>query len=147
MTYKKVTPISKGVLRIRSEPDENGRVCGSVSYGEEVTVETTKVTSKKGKEYYRLAGYGYILASQVRDAESQTEAEAKVDAAVKKAESAASKAEQAAKACDGIAAGMNVMIDSVTGKRPHKESRRNNGIRCRKHGIRRKCNERFRWQR
>lgn len=84
MTYKKVTPISKGVLRIRSEPDENGRVCGSVSYGEEVTVETTKVTSKKGKEYYRLAGYGYILASQVRDAESQTEAEAKVDAAVKK---------------------------------------------------------------
>lgn len=94
MTYKKVTPISKGVLRIRSEPDESGRVCGSVSYGEEVTVETTKVTSKKGKEYYRLAGYGYILASQVRDAESQTEAEAKVDAAVKKAESAASKAEQ-----------------------------------------------------
>lgn len=72
MTYKKVTPISKGVLRIRSEPDESGRVCGSVSYGEEVTVETTKVTSKKGKEYYRLAGYGYILASQVRDAESQT---------------------------------------------------------------------------
>lgn len=71
MTYKKVTPISKGVLRIRSEPDESGRVCGSVSYGEEVTVETTKVTSKKGKEYYRLAGYGYILASQVRDAESQ----------------------------------------------------------------------------
>ena len=67
MTYKKVTPISKGVLRIRSEPDESGRVCGSVSYGEEVTVETTKVTSKKGKEYYRLAGYGYILASQVRD--------------------------------------------------------------------------------
>ena len=64
MTYKKVTPISKGVLRIRSEPDESGRVCGSVSYGEEVTVETTKVTSKKGKEYYRLAGYGYILASQ-----------------------------------------------------------------------------------
>ena len=63
MTYKKVTPISKGVLRIRSEPDESGRVCGSVSYGEEVTVETTKVTSKKGKEYYRLAGYGYILAS------------------------------------------------------------------------------------
>ena len=56
MTYKKVTPISKGVLRIRSEPDESGRVCGSVSYGEEVTVETTKVTSKKGKEYYRLAG-------------------------------------------------------------------------------------------
>ena len=108
MTYKKVTPISKGVLRIRSEPDESGRVCGSV--------ETTKVTSKKGKEYYRLAGYGYILASQVRDAESQTEAEAKVDAAVKKAESAASKAEQAAKACDGIAAGMNVVIDSVTGK-------------------------------
>lgn len=100
MTYKKVTPISKGVLRIRSEPDESGRVCGSVSYGEEVTVETTKVTSKKGKEYYRLAGYGYILASQVRDAESQTEAEAKVDAAVKKAESAASKAEQAAKACE-----------------------------------------------
>lgn len=92
MTYKKVTPISKGVLRIRSEPDESGRVCGSVSYGEEVTVETTKVTSKKGKEYYRLAGYGYILASQV------------------------SKAEQAAKACDGIAAGMNVVIDSVTGK-------------------------------
>lgn len=83
MTYKKVTPISKGVLRIRSEPDESGRVCGSVSYGEEVTVETTKVTSKKGKEYYRLAGYGYILASQVRDAESQTETEAKVDAAVK----------------------------------------------------------------
>ena len=82
-------------------------MCGSVSYGEEVTVETTKVTSKKGKEYYRLAGYGYILASQVRDAESQTEAEA---------ESAASKAEQAAKACDGIAAGMNVVIDSVTGK-------------------------------
>lgn len=40
MTYKKVTPISKGVLRIRSEPDESGRVCGSVSYGEEVTVET-----------------------------------------------------------------------------------------------------------
>lgn len=39
-----------------------------------------------------------------------------MDAAVKKAESAASKAEQAAKACDGIAAGMNVMIDSVTGK-------------------------------
>ena len=39
-----------------------------------------------------------------------------VDAAVKKAESAARKAEQAAKACDGIAAGMNVMIDSVTGK-------------------------------
>lgn len=119
MTYKKVTPISKGVLRIRSEPDESGRVCGSVSYGEEVTVETTKVTSKKGKEYYRLAGYGYILASQARDAESQTEAEAKVDAAVKKAESAASKAEQAAKAakaCDGIAAGMNVVIDSVTGK-------------------------------
>lgn len=76
MTYKKVTPISKGVLRIRSEPDESGRVCGSVSYGEEVTVETTKVTSKKGKEYYRLAGYGYILASQVRDAESQTGAEA-----------------------------------------------------------------------
>ena len=113
MTYKKVTPISKGVLRIRSEPDESGRVCGSVSYGEEVTVE---MTSKKGKEYYRLAGYGYILASQVRDAESQTEAEAKVDAAVKKAESAASKAEQAAKACDGIAAGMNVVIDSVTGK-------------------------------
>lgn len=109
MTYKKVTPISKGVLRIRSEPDESGRVCGSVSYGEEVTVETTKVTSKKGKEYYRLAGYGYILASQVRDAESQTGAEAKVDAAVKKAE-------QAAKACDGIAAGMNVVIDSVTGK-------------------------------
>lgn len=36
MTYKKVTPISKGVLRIRSEPDESGRVCGSVSYGEEV---------------------------------------------------------------------------------------------------------------
>lgn len=106
MTYKKVTPISKGVLRIRSEPDESGRVCGSVSYGEEVTVETN----------YRLAGYGYILASQVRDAESQTEAEAKVDAAVKKAESAASKAEQAAKACDGIAAGMNVVIDSVTGK-------------------------------
>ena len=31
MTYKKVTPISKGVLRIRSEPDESGRVCGSVS--------------------------------------------------------------------------------------------------------------------
>ena len=111
MTYKKVTPISKGVLRIRSEPDESGRMCGSVSYGEEITVETTK-----GKEYYRLAGYGYILASQVRDAESQTEAEAKVDAAVKKAESAASKAEQAAKACDGIAAGMNVVIDSVTGK-------------------------------
>lgn len=109
MTYKKVTPISKGVLRIRSEPDESGRVCGSVSYGEEVTVETTKVTSKKGKEYYRLAGYGYILASQVRDAESQTGAEAKVDAAVKKAE-------QAAKACDGIAAGMNAVIDSVTGK-------------------------------
>ena len=75
MTYKKVTPISKGVLRIRSEPDESGRVCGSVSYGDEVTVETTKVTSKKGKEYYRLAGYGYILASQVRDAESQTETE------------------------------------------------------------------------
>lgn len=48
MTYKKVTPISKGVLRIRSEPDESGRVCGS--------------------------------------------------------------------ACDGIAAGMNVVIDSVTGK-------------------------------
>lgn len=95
MTYKKVTPISKGVLRIRSEPDESGRVCGSVSYGEEVTVETTK---------------------QVRDAESQTGAEAKVDAAVKKAESAARKAEQAAKACDGIAAGMNVVIDSVTGK-------------------------------
>lgn len=47
MTYKKVTPISKGVLRTRSEPDESGRVCGSVSYGEEVTVETTKVTSKK----------------------------------------------------------------------------------------------------
>ena len=70
MTYKKVTPISKGVLRIRSEPD----------------------------------------------AESQTETEAKVDAAVKKAESAARKAEQAAKACDGIAAGMNVVIDSVTGK-------------------------------
>ena len=62
MTYKKVTPISKGVLRIRSEPDASGRVCGSVSYGKEVTVETTKVTSKKGKEYYRLAGYGYILA-------------------------------------------------------------------------------------
>ena len=41
MTYKKVTPISKGVLRIRSEPDESGRVCSSVSYGEEVTVETT----------------------------------------------------------------------------------------------------------
>ena len=39
-----------------------------------------------------------------------------MDAAVKKAESAASKAEQAAKACDGIAAGMNVMIGSVTGK-------------------------------
>lgn len=39
-----------------------------------------------------------------------------MDAAVKKAESAASKAEQAAKACDGIAAGMNVMIDSATGK-------------------------------
>lgn len=71
---------------------------------------------EKGKEYYRLAGYGYILASQVRDAESQTGAEAKVDAAVKKAESAARKAEQAAKACDGIAAGMNVVIDSVTGK-------------------------------
>lgn len=60
MTYKKVTPISKGVLRIRSEPDESGRVCGSVSYGEEVTVETTKVTSKKGKEYYRILQTGGI---------------------------------------------------------------------------------------
>ena len=57
MTYKKVTPISKGVLRTRSEPDESGRVCGSVSYGEEVTVETTKVTSKKGKEC-RIADRG-----------------------------------------------------------------------------------------
>ena len=55
-------------------------------------------------------------ALDMTDAESQTEAEAKVDAAVKKAESAARKAEQAAKACDGIAAGMNVVIDSVTGK-------------------------------
>lgn len=39
-----------------------------------------------------------------------------MDAAVKKAESAARKAEQAAKACNGIAAGINVMIDSATGK-------------------------------
>lgn len=116
MTYKKVKSNFKGVLRIRSEPDENGRVCGSISYGEEVTVETTKVTSKKGKEYYKMAGYGYVIASQVRDVETQSETEAKVDAAVKKAESAANKAEQAAKACDGLAAGLNVVIDSVTGK-------------------------------
>lgn len=84
MTYKKVKSNFKGVLRIRSEPDENGRVCGSISYGEEVTVETTKVTSKKGKEYYKMAGYGYVIASQVRDVETQSETEAKVDAAVKK---------------------------------------------------------------
>lgn len=116
MNYKKVASNFKGVLRIRSEPDENGRVCGSVSYGEELTVETTKVKSKQGKEYYKLAGYGYVVASKVKDAESQTEIDEKIDAAVKKAESAATKAEQAAKACDGLAAGMNVMIDSVTGK-------------------------------
>lgn len=52
----------------------------------------------------------------MKDAESQTEMDEKVNTAVKKAESAANKAEQAAKACDGIAAGMNVMIDSATGK-------------------------------
>lgn len=103
-------------MRIRSEPDENGRVCGSISYREEITVESTKVKSKKGKEYYKLAGYGYVIASQMKDIESKTETDAKIEEAVKKAESAAGKAESAAKACDGLAAGLNVMIDSVTGK-------------------------------
>lgn len=75
MTYKKVTPISKGVLRIRSEPDESGRVCGSVSYGEEVTVETTKVTSKKRQRilqtggiwlYFSVTGKGCRIADRGR---------------------------------------------------------------------------------
>ena len=114
MTYKNVTSNFKGVLRIRSEPDENSRVCGSLSYGEEITVETTKVTSKIGKEYYKLAGHGYVEASQVKDTESGTDT--KIDEAVKKAELATRKAESAAKACEGLASGLNVMIDSVTGK-------------------------------
>ena len=40
-----------------------------------------------------------------------------------------------------------VRYDGTEDYQPHKESGRNNGIRCRKHGIRRKCNECFRWQR
>lgn len=116
MTYKKVTSIFKGTLKIRSEPDADSRLCGSIQYGESLIVETTKVKSKQGTDYYKLAGYGYVIASQMKDAESQTEMDEKVNTAVKKAESAASKAEQAAKACDGIAAGMNVMIDTATGK-------------------------------
>lgn len=109
MTYKKVTSIFKGTLKIRSEPDADSRLCGSIQYGESLIVETTKVKSKQGKDYYKLAGYGYVIASQMKDAESQTEMDEKVNTAVKKAESAA-------KACDGIASGMNVMIDSATGK-------------------------------
>lgn len=38
-------------------------------------------------------------------------------------------------------------LETEAGQRPHKESRRKNGIRCLKHGIRRKCNECIRWQR
>lgn len=116
MTYKKVKSNYKGILRIRSEPDENGRVCGSISFGEEITVETTKVLSKKGKEYYKLLGYGFVVASQMKDIETQAETDAKVNAAITKAENAAEKAKDAAKACEGIASGMNVMIDTVTGK-------------------------------
>ena len=34
MTYKKVTSIFKGTLKIRSEPDADSRLCGSIQYGE-----------------------------------------------------------------------------------------------------------------
>lgn len=46
MTYKKVTSIFKGTLKIRSEPDADSRLCGSIQYGESLIVETTKVKSK-----------------------------------------------------------------------------------------------------
>ena len=99
MTYKKVTSIFKGTLKIRSEPDADSRLCGSIQYGESLIVETTKVKSKQGTDYYKLAGYGYVIASQMKDAESQTEMDEKVNTAVKKAESAANKAEQAVVWC------------------------------------------------
>lgn len=84
MTYKKVTSIFKGTLKIRSEPDADSRLCGSIQYGESLIVETTKVKSKQGTDYYKLAGYGYVIASQMKDAESQTEMDEKVNTAVKK---------------------------------------------------------------
>lgn len=117
MGYKKVTSQHKGTLRIRSEPDKNARICGSLSYGESITVDAVKVQSKTGTEYYRVLGYGYVEAAYMKDGESGVEINNdEINKVVKMAETAAKKAEPAAKTCEGLAAGINTMTDSVTGK-------------------------------
>lgn len=117
MGYKKVASQYKGTLRIRSEPDKNARICGSISYGESITVDDIKVQSKDGKEYYKVLGYGYVETAYMKDGESGTEIDnEEINKVVKRAETAAEKAESAAKTCEGLAAGINTMTDSVTGK-------------------------------
>lgn len=117
MGYKKVASQYKGTLRIRSEPDKNARICGSISYGESITVDAIKVQSKDGTEYYKVLGYGYVETAYMKDGESGTEIDnEEINKVVKRAETAAEKAESAAKTCEGLAAGINTMTDSVTGK-------------------------------
>lgn len=117
MGYKKVASQYKGTLRIRSEPDKNARICGSISYGESITVDDIKVQSKDGTEYYKVLGYGYVEIAYMKDGESGTEIDnEEINKVVKRAETAAEKAESAAKTCEGLAAGINTMTDSVTGK-------------------------------
>lgn len=117
MGYKKVASQYKGTLRIRSEPDKNARICGSISYGESITVDDIKVQSKDGTEYYKVLGYGYVETAYMKDGESGTEIDnEEINKVVKRAETAAEKAESAAKTCEGLAAGINTMTDSVTGK-------------------------------
>ena len=110
MGYKKVASQYKGTLRIRSEPDKNARICGSISYGESITVDDIKVQSKDGTEYYKVLGYGYVETAYMKDGESGTEIDnEEINKVVKRAETAA-------KTCEGLAAGINTMTDSVTGK-------------------------------
>ena len=117
MGYKKVASQYKGTLRIRSEPDKNARICGSISYGESITVDAIKVQSKDGTEYYKVLGYGYVETAYMKDGESGTEIDnEEINKVVKRAETVAEKAESAAKTCEGLAAGINTMTDSVTGK-------------------------------
>lgn len=54
MEIMKVCSIFAGVLRIRSEPDEEARICGSVSFGEELTVERTKRNPKAERNISKL---------------------------------------------------------------------------------------------
>lgn len=116
MEIMKVCSIFAGVLRIRSEPDEEARICGSVSFGEELTVERTKKKSESGTEYFKIVGGGYVIAKYMVEQKTQQEINEEITESIQNANDAAAAATAAAKACEGIAAGINTMVDSATGK-------------------------------